>query len=157
MRKRMRDERIKNNQRVAWGYAGAFAMVVLTARVLGKILSGAPISREAWSDAAIVLGMLLIIGISLLRSRSLNEPETVTGKPVSVGRDRTARRSRILRVHLPRTLVFLAGVAVYMFFSPDWENLTIALVALMIAFVVAFPIFALVGEAIVRRMDTDED
>ena len=155
MKKRMRDERVAMNTAKAWGRAGFFALVVLILRMLLSIIRDEVPTAAGMGDALLVVLMILVVAGSLLRSKSVGEPESVTGKALPTGSGRQERRVRILRRHLPNALYFMAGLASYILLRYGPAVLWTSLPLILLVFVPVFGVAIVLGELIVKRVTQD--
>lgn len=155
MRNEIKDERIEQNKAKALANAAIIGEVLLLIKVSFEIFTGkATLGTTGW-DIALLTVMNIVKSITLYRSKTIDLPKTLFGKPLTTGDSIVDKHKRFYKSYIPESFVGALGLTAGSYFNSGYNGLapTIILYIIYFGFYLAFSYFN--NEHNIKRYNKD--
>lgn len=155
MNSKINDERVNQNVNKAFANAAIIAEIILLLKVLFEIFTGrATLGTTGW-DIGLLVIMNVVVYITLYRTKTIQTPKTLLGKPLTTKETKFAKRERLMKSYIPESFLAAAGLLTGSYFSSGYNGFAAMFILYLFYFGFYLMLTYFMNEREIKRYNED--
>jgi len=155
MNSEINDERVNQIINKAFTNAAIVAEAILLIKILFEIFTDrATLGTTGW-DIGLLIIMNIIVYITLYRSKIIQVPRTLFGKPLSTKETKFATRERLIKSYVPESFLAAAGLLAGSYFSSGYNGFAAMFILYLFYFGFYLALTYFLNEREIKRYNED--